>query len=419
MYFGPNLAEKYKNYLKRVLINGGFYSRPDAKDFQNDTNNILTLNPILYTSANAGSASLIYSPIPEDGSGDFTFSRTGSATYFDKDGILKTAAANLPRFEFEPLTDEYKGILIEPIRTNLLTQSEGFTTTAWTKTAVTVTGSAAIAPNGTLTAQKVVANSQNTSHWIIRGISFSDLDIFTFSIFAKRAEYDFFNIGDLQFGAFRDIRFDLVNGIISPITSANTYISATIKDVGDGWYRCSVTHTNYPPTSTAYTFAGIPTLNSGLAYQGDGVSGVFIWGAQLERGTIATSYIPTVASQVTRPADVISISNKSNLFGQSGGSIFFEFKNAIPSSLNMSGLLLATSNGNSKVVFTYSTTEKKLYKDGILIDSSTGSFSYGTLDTLFLGSNLSGSGQFQNMNIKHYSTYNYVLSEEDSIKLTL
>jgi hypothetical protein len=418
MYTGPNLAEKYKDYLRRVLTDGGFYARPDARDFQNDTDNILSLNPILYTPANAGTASLMYSVIPEDGNGDFIFSRTGSATYFDKDGLLKTAGADEPRFEFDPVTAGYKGILVEPTQTNFALRSQEFTNSYWGKVRITVTGSATTAPDGTLTADKIVGNSDSNTHYIFRSISFSDQDIFTFSIFVKRAEYNFFNISDFQQGVFSNVRFDLINGIteIGP-TTIGGHINSTIEDVGNGWYRCSITHPN--PFGIAYSFSGTPTFDSGLNYVGDNVSGVFIWGAQLERGPIATSYIPTVASEVTRPADIISLSNQSSLFGQSEGSIFFEFQNVIPSSLNINGLLLPTSNRNSKVVFTYSTTEKKLYKDGILVGSSTGSFSYGTLDTLFLGSDLSGSGQFQNLNIKQYSTYNYVLSEEDSIKLTL
>jgi hypothetical protein len=360
----------------------------------------------------------MYSVIPENGTGDFAVSRNGTATYFDKDGLLKTALANVPRFEFDPLTGEYKGVLVEGSATNFALRSQEFTNSYWQKLRITVTGSATTAPDGTLTADKIVGNSDSNAHYIVRNISFSDQDIFTFSIFVKRAEYNFFNISDLQQGVFPNVRFDLINGITEIVTSGlGGHINSTIEDVGNGWYRCSITHPNL--FDIAYSFSGTPTFDSGLNYVGDNVSGVFIWGAQLERGPIATSYIPTVASEVTRPADIISLSNQSSLFGQSEGSIFFEFQNVIPSSLNINGLLLPTSNRNSKVVFTYSTTEKKLYKDGILVDSSTGSFSYGTLDTLFLGSDLSGSGQFQNLNIKQYSTYNYVLSEEDSIKLTL
>jgi hypothetical protein len=387
-------------------------------DIKQELNNVVALNPSLALIPGRGEATSLQTLIPNDGTGDFTVSRNGTATYFDKDGLLKTAQADEPRLEFDPLTGEFKGVLVEPTQTNFALRSQEFTDNYWGKARITVTGSATTAPDGTLTADKIVGNSDSNTHYIFRNISFSDQDIFTFSIFVKRAEYNFFNISDVQFSVFSNVRFDLINGIteIGP-TTLGAHINSTIEDVGNGWYRCSITHPN--PFGITYSFGGTPTFDSTLNYAGDNVSGVFIWGAQLERSPIATSYIPTVASEVTRPADIISLSNQSSLFGQSEGSIFFEFQNVIPSSLNINELLLPTSNRNSKVVFTYSTTEKKLYQDGILVGSSTGSFSYGTLDTLFLGSDLSGSGQFQNLNIKQYSTYNYVLSEEDTIKLTL
>jgi hypothetical protein len=67
----------------------------------------------------AYSAGKLYSVLPDTGAGDFTVSRNGTATYFDKDGLLKTAQADEPRFEFDPLTGDFKGVLVESVQTNV------------------------------------------------------------------------------------------------------------------------------------------------------------------------------------------------------------------------------------------------------------------------------------------------------------
>jgi hypothetical protein len=86
-------------------------------------------------------------------------------------------------------------------------------------------------------------------------------------------------------------------------------LGSSIIPVGNGWYRFSVTVAN---NSTGNVFATLDVRNQGDGSIGFGVgteNGTsYIWGAQLETGNTATSYIPTTSAQGTRSADVSSSS---------------------------------------------------------------------------------------------------------------
>jgi hypothetical protein len=312
---GPNLAEKYKDYLRRVLTDGGFYARPDARDFQNDVDTILPLNPILYTPSNAGKVSKMYSVIPEDGTGDFTVSRNGTATYFDKDGLLKTAAADEPRFEFDPLTGEFKGVLVEPNRTNLLQRSEEFENTYWGKLNVTIVSNTSdtLAPDGTQTADKFYPNSTGSSRRIQRNTS-SVLANQSASIFAK------WDGGTIERIAIRgdsnsrvEVIFNVRTGVIERLNSLTTdFQSATIIQLPNGWFRCQWTYNSTIVNRTQVEIYLIDQ-DSNFTVTTNGTDGIFIWGAQLENNLTSSSYIPTVASTVTRPADVIDVTVPSGV----------------------------------------------------------------------------------------------------------
>ena len=85
-----------------------------------------------------------------------TFSRASTGTYVDSDGLIKTAVADAPRFDHDPVTGESLGLLIEEERTNLFTYSEEFDDATWLKSNATVTANDAVAPDGTSTADKLI-----------------------------------------------------------------------------------------------------------------------------------------------------------------------------------------------------------------------------------------------------------------------
>jgi hypothetical protein len=221
---------------------------------------------------------------------------------------LLSAANNVARFDHNPITGESLGLLIEEQRTNLLVQSEDFSTT-WTATRASVTTNTVIAPDGTLTADKLIDdNTASNSHFINQTFTVSANTTYAITCYAKAGEGNRFlrlaSSGASNWLLGYAARFDLVNGVIFSTTTG----TASITAIGNGWYRCSLLLTTVAsPPGGAGVLIQMTDTTGATNYTGDGYSGIYIWGAQLEAGAFATSYIPTVASQVTRSADAASM----------------------------------------------------------------------------------------------------------------
>jgi hypothetical protein len=212
---------------------------------------------------------------------------------------LQTAASGVARFEHNPVTGESLGLEIEEQRTNLLTYSEDYSNAAWNKSNSTVTANTIVAPDGTLTGEKLIANTSLGIHFASQGASVSSGTTYTLSCFIKAGEETTAMLS-LSTSPFPRVKFNLSSGAIISSASGGT---GTITSVGNGWYRCTVSFTA-PATSIDPT---ISIRDTDTNWTGNGFGGIYIWGAQLEAGSFATSYIPTVASQVTRSADVASM----------------------------------------------------------------------------------------------------------------
>jgi hypothetical protein len=223
--------------------------------------------------------------------------------------------SNLPRLDYPINADGSVGcpsLLLEPQRTNSNTFSEQFDNAAYTKSEVTITSNAAIAPDGTMSADKLVESTANNSHVVFRSLAGAGA---TFSFFAKAAERSWVGVlsnnGDVSF-------FNVANGTLGTIAATST---ATITPYGNGWYRCTLFNTHPSFGMSIY----LATANGTESYTGNGTSGAFIWGAQFEASsTYATSYIPTLGTSVTRVADLASKTGISSLIGQTEGTIFAE-----------------------------------------------------------------------------------------------
>ena len=250
-----------------------------------------------------------------------TFTRASAATSFSARGLIETVASGAPRIDYDPVSLACRGLLIEEQRTNLLAYSQDFDNGAWSKTRATVAANATTAPDGTITADKLVEDSSaNTSHYLYSTFSAS-AQTYTFSVYLKDAGRSWANLV-LSTGS-SGAMFNLATGAKGVVSDGYT---SDITPAGNGWYRCSVTTT--ATAATWYAEVDIGEADNDIGYTGDGTSGIYIWGAQLEAGAFPTSYIPTTASQVTRAADlaVMTGTNFSNWFRADEGTFVVDYR---------------------------------------------------------------------------------------------
>ena len=231
-----------------------------------------------------------------------TFSRGSIGTRVNRNGLIETIPANAPRFDFDPISGECKGLLIEESRSNLLPPSipDNVGTVN-----LTVVVNSIISPSGELNASLFIENTSNGEHYKDYGPGLTSGVTYTFSVFYKAGP------GNRNFSmrvAGINVAAEIVNVTNNTITGAGS-----IVNYGNGWYRAYYSFTATATGGTTVRFQ----LHNPYVYTGDGTSGVYLWGAQLEAGAFPTSYIPTTASTVTRSADNASMTgtNFSSVFG--------------------------------------------------------------------------------------------------------
>jgi hypothetical protein len=241
--------------------------------------------------------------------------------------VLLTAPAGVARFDHNPTTGESLGLLIEEQRTNLFTYSDDFADASWVKTRASITSNTIVAPDGTLTGDKFVENTDTNTHDISFIASLTSGTAYTISFFVKSAGRNlrmYYPSGAFT-SAFSSI-FDLTNGTVTP---AITNSVGSITSFGNGWFRCVMTQTATATTTGTFTLRLIEGAST-TSYTGDGFSGIYIWGAQLEAGAFPTSYIPTVAATVTRNADAATMTgtNFSSWYRADEGTLYAEASTA-------------------------------------------------------------------------------------------
>lgn len=399
-------ASLYSFFESKVRQDVGFFAGNDAINNQSEVTKSASLNPLLQFLPNAGKSSKVYSVLPIYSSGDFTFSRNGTATYFDKDGFLKIADLNEPRLSFDPHTGKYEGILIESAGTNILTWSENFLNSPWrVDTNGVRTIENIVTPLGTIgpVVKFTKTAAINTVSSIGRSIS-STADKLYFSIFIKQINVNKWTGRQSGFAVSNFINFNFDN--FNPIDGPEDFIfSMNWKRLPNDWYWAEWGFINIFNDGAAHNMDIINFFNNSAGAE------IYLWGAQVVENH-PSSYISTTTSQVTRPADIISVTG-SSLFGQTQGSVLFSFETLEVTSLTLGNLVFYT-NGYSKIVFTYSNNEQKLYQNGSLVGSAVGSFSYNNLSSLSLLS----SNNFDPVFVKEYSTFGYILDEQACINLT-
>ena len=237
-----------------------------------------------------------------------------------------SAAVYGPRFDYDPVTKVARGLLIEEQRANLLLQSNTFNVTWTASTNTNVTSAATTSPEGVVNAWRLYGSNGLSPGGLIQGISKAAAATqYTWSIYAKAAGYNW-----IQLAVFDAVAngnrywFNLSTGVLGStavIGAGFTGISATITNIGNGWYRCTLTATSN--AGTQFQSYAYPTNGDGVVTAGDAFTdGTYIYGAQLEAGAFATSYIPTLGSTATRNADSASITTLTPWYNASAGTLF-------------------------------------------------------------------------------------------------
>ena len=255
-----------------------------------------------------------FKPLP------FTTTRASSATVVNKQGLIETVGSGIPRIDF---SDDANGaLLLEPTATNLIVQSEDFSNAYWAKSSSSVV-SGFTSPKGDLSAFKLTEDTSNGVHYIIvNTITGVSVNTFTSKVYAKKGERSWINLV-LYDGATKqiDAYFDLENGVTGTSTNA---ISTNIKQLVNGWYECSMTYTLIASSAKFQPYIRLAKSNNVASYQGNGTSGVYIFGAQLEQNSYATSYIKTVGTTQTRVADTATGSGNSTVINSTQGVLYAE-----------------------------------------------------------------------------------------------
>lgn len=277
-----------------------------------------------------------------------------TATRVNASGLVEIVNANLPRFDYNPSTLAPRGLLIEELRANLFVWSEEFDNASWTKNNATISPNAIIAPDGTTTADKLVETVATGQHYVRTSAASTNI-AYTFSVYLKAGERTRAVIAmtDLSTGD-ASVGINLLTGATfasSLGVGSWTNISSAVVAMPNGWYRVSITGTRGGGgTSTAgsiYTDNG-----STISYTGDGTSGIFVWGAQLEAGAFATSYIPTTTTSLTRNADVVSMTgtNFSSWHNASEGTFSATFQTIVTGLVPAATFIVGFDNNASKRV---------------------------------------------------------------------
>ena len=290
----------------------------------------------------------------------YDFERSSTALYYDESGTLQTASANSPRFDYDPsdCTNSVctaKGLLIEPSRTNMALHSVSLNGAPWSGNAATISQGAATAPDSTTVVGSVVEDATTATHGVSSSaITATTTQGWTFSFYAK-ANGRTKVTGRLKSsgGGGGEVHavFTLSGtGTVGTVAGDASTLGkqALITSVGNDWYRC-VLSTSYLDASATDITLAVDMMDStnATSYAGDNASGVYLWGMQLEQGDSATSYIPTVASTVTREADVLSLASLPTL--SSGFTAIFDFTRDQYESTDSSQtpLLFSTCNSSS------------------------------------------------------------------------
>jgi hypothetical protein len=275
--------------------------------------------------------------------------------------------SNVPRLDY--LGSSCPRLLLEPQRSNLSNYSEQFNNAEWTGDRYTINANAATSPDGYSNADLFRATTDTGTHNLNKTTLINLGGVAgTMSVFAK---YNGYNISLSIAGsslAWTGCVFDLQNGVAKTPQQGGpqTACTAKIENYGNGWYRCSISYTPYASGAFFTFFGSVSSANATLGaygleeYTGNGTSGFYLYGAQVEQGAYATSYIPTLAASVTRVTDAAYKTSISSLLSASVGTLFVEVERQGPSGADPENLIFISDTSLLNFVnIVYDTTTNR------------------------------------------------------------
>ena len=292
----------------------------------------LVLIPSAYNTS--GSTGILYSLHSKpNGVADFVVTRATEGTRFNSVGRISSVGSGDARLDYLTSggTVGPPALLVEPSGTNICLQSQDFTTT-WSPTNVTVSANVTgtTDPFGTNLAEQMFETVTSGLHFLSQTMSITSGTTYAGSIFFKKASGspDWVQVAYSTTGLAGFANFNLTSGTVGNVFAGCT---GRIENYGNGWYRCTLIQT---ATASGTSGGPIPVFVNNtdsatrfLTYAGNASTSIYIFGAQLEVGSVATSYIPTTTAAVTRAADAIRASGVvSGCIGQSEGTVYFEFE---------------------------------------------------------------------------------------------
>ncbi len=364
-----------------------------------------------------------------------------------QENIGSTALSYLATTSSQQTVCAPRGLLIEETRTNLLTYSDQFDNAVYSKSNSAVTANSATSPDGTTNADSLIRGATNASESMLRITTTQAISTaYTFSVYAKAVTagaYLYLRNLAVDFGLPSGlVVFNLANGTI--VSSGSFYPSPIITSVGNGWYRCVISGTT--PASITNNLADIGVCNVANAVTGISGDTIYIYGAQLEAGAFATSYIPTTSATVTRNFDSLGITAISSWYNTAQGTVLAAFDTnyltgavriigtqtaATPLSINGGGAIsiydganvttsnLISTNTVAKAASTYVGSSFTICLNGATPTSGAGAGTYpfSGVTAIYFGCQ-AGNQNFLNGHIRSFSYFNYTLTNAQLQQVT-
>jgi hypothetical protein len=279
---------------------------------------------------------------------------------------VKEVDLNTPRIDY--LTEIGKAkelqkpsLLLEPQSTNKFTRSEQFSNSYWSKTNCIVQQSTITSPDGLQSSYKLIPDAGTGGNRSL-GRSLTGLSNFhTFSVFARAGEYKY-AILRTRNNPIVVVSFNLENGTFNVNQSSAVYVtdSAKMENYGNGWYRCSITLDPSQANTVGQLYSSVSvgiTGNETNDFDGDGISGIYVFGAQLEEQNYVTSYIPTSGSTVTRNGEVCNNAGSAPVFNSEEGTFYAEIA-ALADDFTPREMTLNGGNTSNRLVLSFNASNQ-------------------------------------------------------------